>query len=85
VSGPSIVELLGLIPEIRSTLNAALAILEAASPDAAHASEEQAAAILQAALDKLNVTDVASSLDSLKAVLAAGRGISGGGFDSNLA
>lgn len=84
MSGPSIVDLLALIPQIRASLDAALAVLEAATPDAAHASEQEAAAILHAAIDKLDMPTLTSDLAHLGAVLAAGRGISGGGFNANL-
>lgn len=85
MAGPSIGDIAALLPAIQSFVAEVIANIEAKSPDVAKADEEVIRQAITDALAKFDAAGITSSLEAVVAVLKAGHGESGGGFDANLA
>lgn len=85
MSAPTLAEQIQAILDAKDRISAALTALEGISPDLLKGPEEVLRVALVAALTPLDVVAVGDSLMSVGKVVAAGKGIVGGGFDSNLA
>ena len=85
MSSPDIGALAGILPAVQAFINSVIAKIAEKSPDVVKADEE---VIRQAIADSLQGVDIAgltSSLESVVRVLKDGKGISGGGYNANLA
>ena len=85
MSGLTLADILAALPGIKDAIDKAFAALEAASPAAAQATEEQIKAAIEAAFANLDVASIESSIAALGKAVAAGKSIAGGGADATLA
>lgn len=85
MGNPSVGDIAALLPAIQAFVDAVIAKIEAVSPDVAKADEEVIRQAITDALAGFDAGSIASSLEAVVKVLKDGKGISGGGFDANLA
>ena len=82
---PTLQDVKDNLPSIKKGVDVLFDALESISPDALKGTEEEVRLIVQAALSGIDLPVLENALASVAIVVAAGRGVVGGGAGSELA